>query len=67
MNLKSTTLFPTHARLIRESAGCGFHFPVYRVTTLAESSQDPVYRGLTEDSVRIAQTQASIVREEFRL
>jgi len=56
MNSKSETLFPSHARLIRESAGCGFHFPVYIATTLPESSQDPVYRGLTQGSVRKLQS-----------
>jgi len=56
MNLKSATLFPTHARLIHESAGCGFHFPVDRATTLPEISQDPVYGGLTKGSVRKVQS-----------
>ena len=45
-------LFLFHSSLIRESAGCGFHFPVYRVTTLQESVQNPVGKVLTRGSVR---------------
>ena len=69
MNLKSAMLFPTHARLIRESAGCGFHLPVYRATTLPESSQDPVYRGFTQGSVHKLQSYVknSVYRKRFEI
>jgi len=66
VRMESATLFPTHARLIRESAGCGFHFPVYRATTLAESSQDPVYRGLTQNSVRKLPSQSYVTNSVYR-
>jgi len=41
------------SRLIRESARCGFHFPVHRVTMPPEISQNTVYRVLARGRVLI--------------